>query len=53
MKQQEELHAILRADLRMFLERTFVTLNPGTKYEHSWHIDAICHALTRCKMGLN
>lgn len=45
------VNAALRQDLVAFIFRVFQTLNPGTEYRHSWHIDAIAHQLTRCAGG--
>jgi len=46
---KQNLHAILRTDLAAFVEKVFETIAPGQIYYHNWHIDAICHELTRCQ----
>ena len=46
--QQQLLHAILKSQLSLFIEKVFHTLSPGVPYHHNWHIDAIANALMRC-----
>jgi hypothetical protein len=48
---QREFDAILRLDFRTFAQKCFVELNPGTRWEDNWHIDAICHRLDRVRLG--
>jgi hypothetical protein len=40
------LHRLLRASLRQelscFVEKAFNTLEPGTAYQHNWHVDHLC-----------
>lgn len=43
--------AILRRDLASFIEQCFVTLEPGTAYQHNWHIEAIAYQLMRVWSG--
>jgi len=45
------LAALLRTDLRYFIQKSFQTILPGTPYLHTWHIDAIIHQLMRVKAG--
>src|SRR5205085_54532 len=45
------LAALLRTDLRSFIQKSFQTILPGTAYLHNWHIDAIIHQLMRVKAG--
>ncbi len=45
------LRAALREDLSCFVQKTFCTLEPGTDYEHNWHIDHLCWQLTRVARG--
>ncbi|MGN6095454.1 MAG: phage terminase large subunit [Bosea sp. (in: a-proteobacteria)] len=45
------LTAILRRDLASFIEQCFVTLEPGTAYQHNWHIEAIAYRLLRVWSG--
>ncbi len=40
-----EVNAVLRQDLLVFVEKVFLTLNPGQEYLHNWHIEAIVHLL--------
>lgn len=43
--------ALLREDLRVFVERAFATLEPGTAYEDNWHIGHLCWQLQRVARG--
>lgn len=45
------LAAILRNDLSSFIQRSFSTVDPGTEYQHNWHIDAIAYQLERVARG--
>lgn len=45
------LQAVLRDDLCAFVERAFLTLEPGTVYEGNWHIQHLCWQLTRVARG--
>lgn len=45
------LNAILRKDLSSFIERSFATVDPGSAYQHNWHIDAIAYQLERVARG--
>jgi predicted phage terminase large subunit-like protein len=45
------LRAARRQHLVAFNEKVFQTLDPGTRYEHSWYLDHVCHALTRVARG--
>jgi hypothetical protein len=45
------LQAILRHDLRPFIEKVFDILCPGQKFVPGWHIDAIANALERVRRG--
>lgn len=46
-----ELDAILRNDFVCFLEKCLPTLNPGARYLHNWHIDAIAYRLSKISSG--
>ncbi|MCB2075500.1 MAG: phage terminase large subunit [Novosphingobium sp.] len=47
-----DLHdAMTRADYAMFVSRVMSTLEPGTRYEHNWHIDLIAHRLEGVRSG--
>ncbi|MCK1707659.1 phage terminase large subunit [Bradyrhizobium sp. 143] len=43
--------ALLRTDLRYFIQRAFATVFPGSEYLSNWHIDAIAHQLMRVHDG--
>jgi hypothetical protein len=49
------LHRLLRASLRQelscFVEKAFNTLEPGTAYQHNWHVDHLCWQLSRVARG--
>ncbi|MEP5760916.1 MAG: phage terminase large subunit [Litoreibacter sp.] len=42
---------LLKSNLRLFIEKSFRTLNPGTPYLHNWHIDAIAWHLEQVRLG--
>jgi predicted phage terminase large subunit-like protein len=50
---QPILGALLRKDLRYFIQKAFATLCPGERYLHNWHIDAIVHRLMLVYSGQN
>jgi len=43
--------ALVKGDLSSFIQKSFSTVNPGTKYLHNWHIDLIADALIKCEKG--
>lgn len=43
--------ALLRQSLSHYVQKVFVTLEPGTEYRHNWHIDHLCWQLTRVARG--
>jgi predicted phage terminase large subunit-like protein len=45
------LRALLRQDLSAFSQKVFTTLEPGTVYQHTWHIDHIAWQLSRVARG--
>ena len=47
----QALAALLRSDLTAFVQKTFSTVSPGDAYHPNWHIEAITHALNRCRNG--
>ena len=51
MTDKSELDALLRADMRLFTQRVFSTLNPGKNFYDNWHIEAICYHLCLCSTG--
>ena len=42
---RERLNVLLQEDFAAFLWRVFHTLNPRTKFEWHWYLDAMCHSL--------
>ena len=40
--------ALMRQRLSSFIQRTFVTVDPGANYLHNWHVDLIAEYLTAC-----
>ena len=45
------LQALLRTELRFFIQKVFTTVSPGETYLHNWHVDAIAHQLMRVRSG--
>ena len=45
------LRALLRRDLSAFAQKTFQTLEPGTPYVHSWHLEVLAWQLMRVERG--
>jgi hypothetical protein len=45
------LNAILRTDLQTFLQRCFLTLNPGATFLPNWHIEALTYHLELVRIG--
>jgi hypothetical protein len=43
--------ALLRTDLRYFIQKVFNTILPGTAYLANWHIEAIVYQLMRLDAG--
>ncbi|MGA0594578.1 hypothetical protein [Enterovirga sp. CN4-39] len=43
--------SLLRTDFMVFVERCFATLNPGARFQDSWHLQAIAEALRRVDVG--
>ena len=48
---QSLIDAILRTDFERFLQRCFLTLNPGVPFLPNWHIRAIAYQLDRVRRG--
>lgn len=42
---------VMRCDLSSFIQRSFAAVDPGSRYLHNWHIDAIAHQLERVALG--
>lgn len=45
------LAALMRKDLSSFTQRSFAAVDPGSRYDHNWHIDAIACQLERIARG--
>src|SRR6059058_4277055 len=45
------LRAYLRQSLSLYVEKVFLTLEPGAAYQHNWHIDHLCWQLSRVARG--
>jgi predicted phage terminase large subunit-like protein len=43
--------ALLRTDFQAFLQRGFLSLNPGATFLWNWHIEAIVYQLERIRRG--
>ena len=43
--------ALLRSDLRPFIEKVFTSLTPGQTFVPSWHLDAIAYKLELVRRG--
>ena len=50
---QDVINAVLRSNFRLFVERCFLTLNPGRTFLPNWHHRAIDHELARIRNGEN
>jgi predicted phage terminase large subunit-like protein len=48
---RDVLDAYLRTEFTGFLERSFLTLNPGATYLRNWHIDALAYHLELVRRG--
>ncbi len=45
------LQAVLREDFTSFIRKVFHSVNPGTCYEHNWHIDLMADYLEAARNG--
>jgi len=45
------LNAVLRNDFMSFVRRSFMSLQPGTRFEVNWHHRVMAHELIRCLNG--
>lgn len=45
----ELYRAVLRNDLTSFIRQSFHTAVPGQTFHMNWHVDALAHALERCR----
>lgn len=48
-RESELLKRAYRANLSLFIQRSFSIVDAGTEYSHNWHVDAIAEHLTGCK----
>jgi hypothetical protein len=45
------LNHILRTDLTGFVQKSFGTVSPGDTFSPNWHIEAMCHSLSKVVGG--
>jgi predicted phage terminase large subunit-like protein len=48
---QMKLNAVLRTDLTAFVRKAFGTVSPGDDFSSNWHIEAMCHQLSKIISG--
>ena len=48
---RKELRTLLRRSLLLFIEASFIELNPVTDFSLNWHIELIAQALEDCMSG--
>jgi predicted phage terminase large subunit-like protein len=48
---QREIDVVLRNDLSLFAERSFLQLQPGTAFLPNWHIELMAAKLRDCALG--
>ena len=46
-----EYTTVLRCDFAAFIERTFVELNPQTRFMPNWHLEMLAAKLEACRRG--
>ncbi len=51
MNERDIFNALLRSDLKSFLHRCVLAVNPGGQFVPNWHIDAIVYQLERIRRG--
>lgn len=51
MLNKDALHAVLRQDLRAFIEKSFSEISGGEEFRPNWHIDVIVGKLMRVYTG--
>jgi predicted phage terminase large subunit-like protein len=51
MSDRRLLAALLRRDLWSFVQKSFMTLEPGRQFQPNWHQQAICYQLERINRG--
>jgi len=48
---QQEWLLLVRTYLSLFIQRSFLELNPETRFRDNWHLYVIADALERCRRG--
>jgi hypothetical protein len=48
---KKQIEALTRQSLGIFIERSFIELNPESEFYLNWHIDLIASALEDCSAG--
>lgn len=48
---RRHLAHLVRTDFLLFVERCFMTVNPGLAFQQGWHLDAIAEALRQVDQG--
>lgn len=51
MHSKKLVKAVLRQDFGSFIHKVFKTVNPGSNYEHNWHIELIADYLEAARQG--
>src|SRR3569623_606227 len=51
LDQARLFRAVMRQDLSAFSQKVLLAPEPGTSYQHNWHIDHICWHLSRVARG--
>jgi hypothetical protein len=41
------LNSILRTDVMAFVRKAFGTVSPGDDFSSNWHLEALCHHLSK------
>jgi hypothetical protein len=49
--ERDLLHALLRSDFYLFVQRVFREIQGGETFDESWAVEAICHALQEVAFG--
>jgi len=50
---KQKYAALLRKDFMAFIHRSFLELNPTTKFEPNWHLEVIAYELEQLRRGTN
>jgi predicted phage terminase large subunit-like protein len=51
MQMNRFFQSVLREELESFIRQVFVTVSPGSRYLHNWHIEAIVYCLMQVHTG--